>query len=977
MKYALIIFFFLFIGISCSEISDVFPPLISMEQINGELKVSVKDDEGIDKVQVQIKNSTQNLNILDTTIYLLGKKDLIFNKILLKSGNHITVVKAYDINGNWDDKNVKGFNKVGPSLDSTIINQITQTGATLKSTLIESGGSDVLTLGFCFSITPNPTITQSFVTTNPINQGDFEILVSDLKPNTTYYVRSFASNLIGLSYGHEVSFKTVNIPSTIASLNTKNAISITQNTAVSGGDIISDGRSPILSKGICYAELSNPTVADSLTNNGSGTSSYFSTLKNLKPNTKYYIRSYATNAIGTAYGNEVSFTTNPIQIVLPTITTKAATQITKSSFRTGSFITSDGNGLITSKGICYSKTANPTIQDSVILCGTGSVSFDTSIYNLSTNSKYYIRAFAINSAGTVYGNEVEETTLVDLVMPQISTSAINNITFTSASSGGFAINAGGGTITSKGICYDTSSNPTTANSVINAGIGSVDFISNLSGLNSGTKYYLRAFVVNELGMSYGNEISFTTTAYSRPNVSTSSATNITQTTSTVGGNVISDGGKTITSRGICYGLQLNPTITDSVKSSGSGLGVFSVGLAKLIVDTVYYYRAYAINDIGISYGTEMTFRTKKYIPALVSTDSVTQILNNTAKFSGSIIDNGGTQIISNGFIYSTVTPITMNNSTLIQCPINSESFSIQLSNNTLFSNTDYYVKAFATNNNGLVVAYGSEIHFKTNNFSLPTVTTSILMADVKYDTAKVTGNVTNDGGSVVYSRGICYSLAPNPNISNSIVVSGSGTGLYSTFLSSLLTNKTYYARAFATNAIGTSYGGEISFTTTSVVPGNFYQGGRVAYIFTNTDFGYVANEIHGIIVKSNGVAPFANTKYKWSDTLTNIIGTNNGVGYGLLNTNIIVNALGNRAPAAKICFDLIDNGYSDWFLPTRQDLEKIKLTQSITDVNIWSVFWTSNQLSISDAYFVSYQAGIGQYWTLKTDAWYVVPARYF
>jgi hypothetical protein len=977
MKYALFIFFFLFIGISCSEISDVFPPLISMEQINGELKISIKDDEGIDKVQVQIKNSTQNLNILDTTIYLLGKKDLFFSKILLKSGNHSTIVKAYDINGNWEDKNVKGFNKVGPSIDSTVVTQITQTGATLKSTLFESGGSDVLTLGFCFSTNPNPTIAESFVTTNPINEGDFEILVSDLKPSTKYYIRSFASNVIGLTYGAEVSFITANIPATIAQINTKSITSISQTSAMSGGVIISDGRSTILSKGTCYSLFSNPTITDSITNDGAGSATYISALKNLKPNTKYYVRAYAINAIGTAYGNELNFTTNSIQVVLPTITTKAASQITKNSIKTGSFITSDGNGLITSKGICYSKSSMPTILDSVVLCGTGSVSFDTAIYSLTTNTKYFIRAFAINSAGTVYGNEVEATTLVDLVMPQISTSAINNITFTSASSGGYGINAGGGTISSKGICYATTSNPTTANSIINAGNGSIDFISNLNGLNSGTKYYLRAFAVNELGMAYGNEISFTTNAYSAPIVTTASATNITQTTSTVGGNVSSDGGKTITSRGICYGLQSNPTITDSVKSSGLGLGSFSVGLAKLIVDTVYYYRAYAINDIGISYGTEMSFRTKKYISAVVSTDSVSQILNNTAKFSGSIIDNGGTQITSNGFIYSTVSPVTVNNSTLIQCPTNSESFSLQLSNNTLFSNTDYYLKAFATNNNGLVIAYGNEIHFKTSNFSSPTVTTSVLLADVKYDTAKVTGNVTNDGGSVVYSRGICYSLTPNPNLSNSFVISGSGTGLYSTFLTSLVTNKTYYARAFATNAIGTSYGGEISFTTTNVVPGNFYQGGRVAYIFTNTDFGYVANEIHGIIVKSNGVAPFANTKYKWSDTLTNIIGTNNGVGYGLLNTNIIVNALGNRAPAAKICFDLIDNGYNDWFLPTKQDLDKIKLTQSITGVNIWSGFWTSNQLDINQAYFVSHQAGAGQYWTLKTDAWYIVPARYF
>lgn len=933
MKYALIIFFFLFIGISCSEISDVFPPLISMEQINGELKVSVKDDEGIDKVQVQIKNSTQNLNILDTTIYLLGKKDLIFNKILLKSGNHITVVKAYDINGNWDDKNVKGFNKVGPSIDSTIINQITQTGATLKSTLIESGGSDVLTLGFCFSITPNPTITQSFVTTNPINQGDFEILVSDLKPNTTYYVRSFASNLIGLSYGHEVSFKTVNIPSTIASLNTKNAISITQNTAVSGGDIISDGRSPILSKGICYAELSNPTVADSLTNNGSGSSSYFSTLKNLKPNTKYYIRSYATNAIGTAYGNEVNFTTNPIQIVLPTITTKAATQITKSSFRTGSFITSDGNGLITSKGICYSKTANPTIQDSVILCGTGSVSFDTSIYNLSTNSKYYIRAFAINSAGTVYGNEVEATTLVDLVMPQILTSAINNITFTSASSGGFAINAGGGSITSKGICYDTSSNPTTANSVINAGIGSADFISNFNGLNPGTKYYLRAFVVNELGMAYGNEISFTTTAYSKPNVATSSATNITQTTSTVGGNVISDGGKTITSRGICYGLQSNPTIADSIKFSGSGLGVFSVGLAKLKSNTTYFARSFATNSIGTSYGNEITITTTPYIEPVVVTNNAIDITRTSAQLIGNITDDGGTAITSRGFYYSTISPVTTINGIIVSSGNGSGLFNASITN--LQPNTKYYVVAFGINNNGIIRKLGNEIEFKTDTIAIPTITTNNNVSNITSTTAISGGNISDNGGGVIIESGLCYSINPFPTIADSIYINTTSNGSFSTNLINLVPNTTYYVRAYAKNVAGVAYGSSVSFKTL-IVLGDFYQGGKVTYILNSNDPGYVIGENHGLIVTptcGNGI-PWGSTSFSNTSTF---------LGTGNANTNLIVNQYGSTGfYAALYSYNLVYNGYSDWYLPSAEELNKVINNATICGIILGSMNFTSN-----------------------------------
>lgn len=959
MKHALIIILILFFGFSCSEITDVFPPLITAEQLNGDLKITVKDDEGIDKVEVKINNSTSNVKVLDTTIYLLGKKDFLFSKKLLRKGNHITDVKAYDINGNWDDKDIKAYVKVGPSLDSTMISQITQTGAKLKSTLIENGDADILSIGFCYSIKSLPTIGESFVTTQTLNQGDFEVSISDLKPNTKYYIRSYASNIIGQSYGPEATFITASIPATIAELSTKSLQNITQNTAISGGEILSDGRSPILSKGICYSKLSNPTITDSITNDGSGTASYFSLLKNLKPNTKYYVRSYATNSIGTAYGNELNFITNPIQVTLPVITTKAATQITKNSIKTGSFITSDGNGLITSKGICFSKTASPTIQDSVILCGSGSVSYDTSIYNLSANSKYYIRAFAINNAGTVYGNEVEAITLVDLVMPQISTSTISNIDYTSATTGGFAINTGGGSVLSKGVCYATTPSPTTANLVVYGGNNSSDFVTNLTALNSGTNYYIRAFIVNELGMSYGNEISFKTNAYAKPNITTSSAINITQTTASVGGNVLSDGGKAITSRGICYSLQSNPTIADSVKYSGNGLGVFSVGLAKLKSNTTYFVRSFATNSIGTSYGNEITITTTPYIDPVVVTNNAIEITRTSAQLIGNITDDGGTAITSRGFYYSTFRPVSTLNGTIVSSGNGSGLFNASITN--LQPNTKYYVVAFGVNNNGIIRKLGNEIEFKTDTIAIPTITTNNNVSNITSTTAISGGNISDNGGGVIIESGLCYSVNPFPTIADSIYINTTSNGSFSTSLINLVPNTTYYVRAYAKNSAGIAYGNTISFKTL-IVLGDFYQGGIVAYFLTPLDPGFISGEIHGLIIKSNP------TSKGWGNT-TN---TSTAFGTGMSNTTNIVIADGINT-AASYCDNLVFNGYSDWYLPSWEELNKISCSCMVVTSNSGTYVWSSSSFDSTRAYCL----GCGFNYGYKTAGHRVFPVRSF
>ncbi len=192
--------------------------------------------------------------------------------------------------------------------------------------------------------------------------------------------------------------------------------------------------------------------------------------------------------------------------------------------------------------------------------------------------------------------------------PTVTTTAISAITAVSASSGGTVVSEGGLTVNGRGVCWSIKTNPTIADSKTADGNGPGSFTSNITGLTGNTIYYVRAYATNAAGTSYGNEVSFRTITM-LPIVTTAPITSITQTTALGGGNVITDGGASLTARGICWSRSQNPTIANYRTVDGASIGNFVSILGSLSPNTTYYVRAYATNSLGISYGDEVSFIT--------------------------------------------------------------------------------------------------------------------------------------------------------------------------------------------------------------------------------------------------------------------------------------------------------------------------------------------------------------------------------
>ena len=863
-------------------------------------------------------------------------------------------VRAYATNSEGTAYgNEISFTTLGiPTVTTTAMSLITTTTATSGGTITTNGGSVVTVHGICWGTTTGPTTALATKTVVNNSTTPFSGNLTGLTSGVTYYVRAYATNQYGTGYGNEISFTTLAIPT----LTTSPVTATPPTTAASGGNITSDGGATVTSRGVCWRTTTGPTIALSTkTSNGTGTGTFTSAITGLVSGTTYYLRAFATNSVGTAYGNEIVF----IEGGLATVSTTAISSIAANTASTGGTVNSDGGSSVTVRGVCWSTVTTPTIALATKTNdGTGTGTFVSSITGLASSTLYYVRAYATNTTGTVYGTQVSFTTLATSA-PTVTTTAITAIGTTVATSGGNVTANGNSAVTARGVCWSTTINPTIANSLTSDGTGNGAYASSITGLTPGTTYYVRAYATNGIGTSYGTQLSFAAIGLP-PTVTTDPVTSPTSTGGTSGGNITSDGGATVSARGVCWSTNPSPTIADSKTTNGTGTGVFVSSITGLTPGFTYYIRAYATNSGGTGYGNEEIY--VPIGPPTVTTLALNYVaLDPTATSGVYVTSDGGDPLTALGIVWGTTSGPTVASHVGITTEDPNLGWYQSSTMTGIVQGTTYHIRAYATNGQG--TSYGAEIVFTPGVLGLATTTTGIVANKVG-SIAEIETNILSDGGDPVTQSGICWGTTLNPTIVSNpnMTVEYVPLGQNFSWMSNLVIGTTYHVRAYATNTSGTAYGNDVSFVATAATLNQQITGGWTSAVVFSVD----GTGLHGLLAQTWAYG--IDTDWGCANST---VGTSLAMGTGSANTiainnNVTTNACPTTSVYGANAPYYASTGYgTDWYLPSKAELDLLYTTRLATGMDPafsgaspTTTFWSSSESSATNAWYLNYTTGL-------------------
>jgi uncharacterized protein (TIGR02145 family) len=565
--------------------------------------------------------------------------------------------------------------------------------------------------GFCWDTLANVTIQKTHSTIGVLTYQEFTNNADNLKPNKTYYVKAYIQNGNVVIYSNELTIHTLDAKPIVTTADISN---IKANTASCGGTVISITEFPITQRGICWAKAQNPTITDSLTNEGIGNGSFTCQLSNLEFNTSYYVRAYAINSQGIIYGEQKSFTSKD---GIPEITTSDLTDITTNTALGGGSIPDDEGVAITARGVCWSLNQNPTIADNKTIDGAGYGEFTSNLTGLSINTTYYARAYATNANGTTYGTQKTFKTYY-------------------------------GSVT--------------------------DF--------DGNEYF-----TVQIGMQIWMAKNLATTSFNDGSTIPLIADNSTWST--------------ISTPALCW---YNNDETNYKNTYGALYNWYTVNSGKLCptgwhvpTDAEWYtleiYIDGTITDPnatgwrGTNGGTKLKNRT-----GWNNNGNGTDDYRFSAMPGSSRTDNGSFNAIGNftdWWLFSELSSTNARNRGMLYYQ------------NGIYRG-DYHKRCGFS-----VRCIQGEI-----TLSLPTITTNSV-GSITSESSVCGGNITSTGNSGIIERGVCWNTSGNPTIADNKTTDGTGSGSFTSNITGLAPNTTYFVKAYATNSVGTAYGAEVSFTT--------------------------------------------------------------------------------------------------------------------------------------------------------------------